>query len=167
MPAFEASGMEQARRNFAGTYVAHTDTSSPMNLTFTIGDGGLGLGVRTWTSGERDMLKSLFAATQFSSPDAIPEEPSLRLYPVGLRTDTQMAFRGVFDLDGTVGKFSTDQSVAFSSYCAAWAAVSEPQYGNVGLDDFVFDLDQEGVAKAVTARGLRLTLEKVDKDVRW
>jgi hypothetical protein len=164
LPAFEAAALEQAAANFAGTYVsARTNDSEPMLIHIVAGDGGLGLGVQNWTAGNLDLLKSYFAATAEISPDLVTGEPSLRLYPVNLHDDGRTAYRGVFEYEGSVGVFSTNETSPFGSHCAAWAAVSTPQYGNIGLDDFVFHVDETGRAIAVTARGARTELKLEDK----
>ena len=159
LAAFEAAGAEQAARNFAGTYSAASYTNdSSSSLTIVVGDGGLGMGVKNWTQGEKDLLKSYYAAWAMVTIEDMTVEPTLRLYPVDLQNSTQVAFRGVFEIPGTGDAFSSSGMPPFGTYCGSWATVSEPAYGNVGLEDFVFDVDEAGRATALTARGARKTL---------
>jgi hypothetical protein len=156
LPAFEAAGLEQAAARFGGTYHA---ASGNATLTIVAGDGGLGLGVRDWRAGDRDLLKSYFGALHGVPPEAITGEPGLRLYPVGLEDGKQIAFRGVYEAPGNATLFSASGR-PFAGGCVAWGAVGEPAYGNVGLDDFVFDVDATGKATAIRARGARQVLLK-------
>lgn len=159
LPAFETAARELTAHSFAGTYVAPSkNDSSSMIMTLVVEDGGLGLGVHNWKEGGHDRLKSYFVALQEGSEEDVVQEPSLRLYPVGLRDDNKVAFRGVYELPRQSGVFSTVGMPPFGTYCAAWASVSEPTYGNVGLDDFVFDVDKFGRAIALTANGVRRTM---------
>ncbi|KAF5013005.1 hypothetical protein FDECE_952 [Fusarium decemcellulare] len=158
VPAFEAAAAEQAAQNFAGTYVATNDSSIEMTIVGM--DGRLGLGVQNWTMGELDLLVTYYTA--ISGSDSVSTEgprPSLRLYPVGLRDDKQVAFRGVFGQASSKNSFAPGGSPWIFG-CTAWAGVGEPSYGNIGLDDFVFEVDETGRATAITARGLRTTLRR-------
>jgi len=158
-PAFEKAALEQAVRNFAGTYVASDNTTSPQSLTIVAGDGPAGLGVQNWTSGDLDLVKSYFAAKNLMALDEVPGQPTLRLYPMDLHNGKQVAFRGVYEIPNKDGVYSSG-SRPFEKYCATWSQLSEPQYGNIGLDDFVFDIDEMGKATAITARGERKTLKR-------
>ncbi|KAJ4305180.1 hypothetical protein N0V90_000711 [Kalmusia sp. IMI 367209] len=157
---FEEAALEQAVENFVGTYAAVGNDASNISLVITAGDGRLGLGVKSWTDGTRNLLKTYFAALGMANVDDMTEEPSLRIYPVDLSNRKQTAFRGVFEYKGSAGMFSTRETTAFGSRCAAFAAVDEPQYGNVGMDDFVFDVNEDGMATGVTARGARQMLQR-------
>lgn len=131
-----------------------------MSLTLVDKDGGLGLGVHNWTEGGQNRLKSYFAAIEEENVAELIEEPTLRLYPVGLVGGQKLAFRGVFELHGQGDAFSTDGMSPFQTYCASWSTVGEPTYGNVGLDDFVFEVNQSGKTVALIARGARRTMYK-------
>ena len=163
LSAFEIEGLNQAIERFVGTYTGVENES--LTLTIVAGDGGLGLGVWDWRSGDKDLLKSYFAALHGLPLETVESEPSLRLYPVGLQDDKQIAFRGVYEPHGNAGGFSQDGR-PFSGACAAWGAVAEPPYGNLGLDDFVFDLNEAGEATGVIARGFRQVLQRKGPLVR-
>ncbi|KAJ4350283.1 uncharacterized protein N0V89_008904 [Didymosphaeria variabile] len=163
LPAFEAAMQDLAIAKFAGNYTTSRENASSTNLEIVAGDGGLGLSVKSWMDkgGTRDLLKTYFAALQMAESNALEEDPSLRLYPVGLQNRGEVAFRGVFEYQGSAGAFSDSNTTAFGSRCGAFAAVDEPQYGNVGLDDFVFGVDSAGMATSIAARGMRITLRRL------
>ncbi|RSL55093.1 hypothetical protein CEP54_009529 [Fusarium duplospermum] len=157
IPAFEVAAAEQAIKNFAGTHIA-TDNSMEMKIGGL--DGHMGLGIQNWTSGDLDLLVTYYAALSTveyvsrTSPRA-----SLRLYPIGLHGGGKVAFRGVYGLNTNESVFGS-RDEPWLGGCGAWAGVGEPPYGNVGLDDFVFDVDEDGRATAITARGARKTLQR-------
>ncbi|KAJ3469475.1 hypothetical protein MRS44_003540 [Fusarium solani] len=157
VPAFEAAAAEQAIKNFAGTYVA---TDNSMEMTIVGLDGHIGLGVQNWTSGDLDLLVTYYAALSIAeSVSSKSPRASLRLYPVGLHGGGKVAFRGVYGLNTNESVFGSSDEPWLGG-CGAWAGVGEPPYGNVGLDDFVFDVDVDGRAAAITARGARKTLQR-------
>lgn len=159
VPAFEAAAAEQAIKNFAGTYVA-TDNSMEMKIVGL--DGHMGLGIQNWTSGDLDLLVTYYAALSMAdSVSSTSPRANLRLYPVGLHGEGKVAFRGVYGLNTNESVFGS-RDEPWLGGCGAWAGVGEPAYGNVGLDDFVFDVDKDGRATAITARGARKTLQKQD-----
>ncbi|RSL55278.1 hypothetical protein CEP53_007163 [Fusarium sp. AF-6] len=157
IPAFEAAAAEQAIKNFAGTYVA-ADNSMEMKIVGL--DGHMGLGVQNWTSGDIDLLVTYYAALLMaeSVSDTSPRA-NLRLYPVGLHGGGKVAFRGVYGLNTNESVFGS-RDEPWLGGCGAWAGVGEPPYGNVGLDDFVFDVNEDGRAITIMARGARKTLQR-------
>ena len=169
VPSMEMTALEQATANFAGTYITNDNDGIPMEITIEGGDGRLGLGILNWTSTstsshghrhEEDLLVNYWAAYNLVLPvnASLTGRPSLRLYPTGLSSKTQVAFRGVWSAWQESNVYSADDTAAFTRACVAWGQVGEPTYGNVGLDDFVFDVDEHGVATAITARGVRRKL---------
>ncbi|RSL85883.1 hypothetical protein CEP51_003100 [Fusarium floridanum] len=157
IPAFEAATAEQAIKNFAGTYVA-TDNSMEMKIVGL--DDHMGLGVQNWTSENFDLLVAYYAALSMAeSVSSTSPRANLRLYPVGLHGGGKVAFRGVYGLNTNESVFGS-RDEPWLGGCGAWAGVGEPPYGNVGLDDFVFDVDEDGRATAITARGARKTLQR-------
>jgi len=157
-PAFEELAMVQAKEKFAGTYA-----DEEMTMTLVAGDGRRGVGVTNWTSlgDQRDLLASYFAALAGIFPNT-SIKPSLRLYPVGLSSseDGKIAFRGVLGVLSDQSVYSLGDK-PFSRACGAWGGVGEPPYGNIGLDDFVFEVDGGGMATGVEVRGVRRTLKRV------
>lgn len=161
VPAFEAAAREQAEVDFAGTYVL-IDGATNVTTTMTIAlDGGRpGMGVTSWTRSDGlDLLKN------FALVSGVPltYTPSLRLYPMGLEGGGQVAFRGVYETlsNTTTGSASIGGKGLFTTGCVTWGGVGSPIYGNVGFDDFMFDVDAEsGMATAVTPRVARAALSR-------
>ncbi|KAJ4256878.1 hypothetical protein NW762_008974 [Fusarium torreyae] len=161
VPAFEAAAAAQATRNMAGTYTA--SDGSGMEIAIVGLDGHLGLGVHNWTIGDIDLLVSYYAALSSSGkpPTSASPRASLRLYPVGLRGNGQVAFRGVYGPDTSKSSFLQPDKPWIGG-CGAWGSIGEPAYDNVGLDDFVFVMDKTGRAVYLTARGVKKTLQRQD-----
>ncbi|KAF7547401.1 hypothetical protein G7046_g9019 [Stylonectria norvegica] len=151
VPAFENAAREQAAARFSGTF-ANEDTN--MTLTLGVEDGLPGLGVSNWTMGGQDILQ-LYA--QWSSVP-LDVEASLRLYPMDLEGKCEVALRGVYEQK--LSSAAAQQGV-FTSGCLAWGGADAVQYGNIGFDDFVIEVDKQGQAVAITPRVARQKLPKI------
>jgi hypothetical protein len=153
IPAFEAAAREQAQTNYAGTYSA---ADSQLNSSISIGlsQDRPGLGIESWISNGTDMLKDY---GEIPIVGATAEQVvSARLYPAGLHSGGQVAFRAVFELlpQQRIGK-------VFSESCASWFTVGDVTYGEVAFDDIVFEVDQTtGKAVSINPRALRVVLER-------
>jgi hypothetical protein len=143
--AFEQAAREQAILKFAGTYA-----SSNMTLAISANDGHPGLKISNWTMGDKDVLE-LYSGS--SSTDA-------RLYPMDLEGDGKTAFRAVYEPPQDA-HYTAQPGIVFSRGCLPWGDVAAYQYGNIAFDDFVFDVDENGEATAITPRVARQTLPKV------
>lgn len=153
IPAFEAAAREQAQRNYAGTY-ASTDTSSlNSSITIALDNNRPGLGIESWISNGTDMLKAYGQIPTVGA--ALGQVVSARLYPAGLRTGNQIAFRALFEVlpQPRVGK-------VFSGNCITWATAGAVGYGEVALGDFVLEVDEAGKAVSVNPKALRVVLER-------
>ncbi|CAJ2501455.1 Uu.00g043080.m01.CDS01 [Anthostomella pinea] len=83
----------------------------------------------------------------------------VRLYPANLvqqpsPASQRISYRAVIEDLAT----ATDGGV-FSEDCQTWATVNRIKYGNVGIDEFVFDVE-DGQVVSITPRALRVTLKK-------
>ncbi|KAJ5504779.1 hypothetical protein N7463_007653 [Penicillium fimorum] len=145
IPALEQSAKDQAHQRFAGTYSLGASNSS---ITITT-DNGPGLVVTNWINNS-DMLNAFMALNGISDPSQL----SIRLYPTGLESPGRISFRAVVPppLPSGIGPFT--------SSCITWVTVDSHVYGNVGIDEFVFNVDQNGNAVSVSPRALHTTLEK-------
>lgn len=152
--ALESEAAAEATRKFAGKYVSK---SSSLNSSVTLAvdpSYGSGLVVTSWISNSTNMFPWLAAA-------GIGDE--LSLFQTDLRTAppgraSQVAFRGTFGKSKyrrDVGPF-TDQVTTD----VAWEDVDANSYGGVSLDLFIFDVDSEGRAVAVSPAATRATLHK-------
>ncbi|KAF3388520.1 Beta-lactamase-like protein [Penicillium rolfsii] len=149
LPALEKSAKEQAAANFAGHYAAANGVNSSIALAT---DRGPGLLITTWVNNGTDMIQSLMTLGHVT----VPHTFSIRLYPTGLESPGQLSFRALMP-----PTLSTAGNGPFTSSCISWVAVGGQVYGNVGIDEFIFNLDEKGVVRSITPRVLRTTLPKV------
>jgi hypothetical protein len=151
IPALEDAAREHAQSNLIGTYES-TDPKLNSSITFSLSPARGGLGISAWTSNSTDLLAALTGLLVPSKSQSL----SISLYSTGLQTSKQSAFRAMFEAlpFQVAGK-------SFSENCASWAMVDRFDYGNIGLDDFVFELDAStGKATAMSPRSLRTTLKR-------
>jgi hypothetical protein len=148
LPALEQAAKSQAHARFAGTYALGTGNSS---ITITTDDGPA-LVVTSWVNNGIDMFPSYMALNGITDPSML----SIRLYPTGLESPGQLSFRSVIPppLPSGIGPFS--------SSCISWVTADSQVYGNVGIDEFVFNLDGNGNAVSVSPRVLRTVLSKTN-----
>ncbi|KAI1179598.1 beta-lactamase/transpeptidase-like protein [Nemania sp. FL0916] len=145
--AFEQAARTEAASNFAGVYA-----NAGMNLTISVNDGHPGLKLSNWTAGDKDVL---FLYTGVSNADS-----DARLYPMGLEDDGSIAFRAVYETARNAS-YTSQPGVVFSQGCLPWGDIATQQYGDVAFDDFVFEIDGNGRATAITPRVARQTLKRV------
>ncbi|KAF5642049.1 beta-lactamase-like 1 [Fusarium sp. NRRL 52700] len=157
LPAAEITARDAAVSRFSGTF-----QGPKSRLTVTMSDT---LVVRNWTRAGVDVL-AMQAALTWPGLDLVP---MLRLYPMGLEGNKRMSFRGVFEAHlanvstAEAEENATEASVGpFSGGCGSWGAVDSLAYGNIGVDDFEFEVDEDGKATGLTPRVMRETLKKVD-----
>ncbi len=148
-PALEAAAKEEADAIYAGTFQDPHGVNSSIIIST---DDQPGLGVQEWIFNGTEALSIIKAAAFQLAPDSL--EFSIRLYPTGLKTTkagrvARTAWRAAFELpsSGYVGPFS--------STCASWASIDRFTYGDVGLDEFVFNLGADGKAISIEPRVLR------------
>ncbi|OKP10987.1 Beta-lactamase-like protein [Penicillium subrubescens] len=148
LPALEQAAKNQAHARFAGTYALGTGNSS---ITITTDDGPA-LVVTSWVNNGTNMLQSYMALNGITDPSML----DIRLYPTGLESPGQLSFRAVIPppLPSGVGPFS--------SSCISWVTLDSRVYGNVGIDEFVFNLDGKGNVVSVSPRVLRTVLSNVN-----
>lgn len=146
IPALEQSAKNQANQHFAGTYALSNGNSSISIIT----DDGPALSVTSWINNSTNMLDSYATLNGISDPSML----SIRLYPTGLEHQGQASFRAVIPppLPSGIGPFS--------SSCISWVTVDSQVYGNVGIDEFVFNVDGNGDAVSVSPRALRTVLQR-------
>ncbi|KAH8807394.1 beta-lactamase/transpeptidase-like protein [Xylogone sp. PMI_703] len=158
LPAAERQARDDAVLNFSGTYVDDATNSSAIIL---VGDDGRpGLGISSLVShgveliGLESPLIQVYGAGQ-----------SGRLYLSQLRTVSKKAdgtgnyasrlgFRATF--------FNETQPGKVQDPCLdAWTALGAPLYGSVALDDWVFEMGEDGKAEALLVRIARLRLVRL------
>ncbi|KAI0858788.1 beta-lactamase/transpeptidase-like protein [Xylaria cubensis] len=159
LPMAELQAQNEAGVNFAGIF-ADEATNSSVKIQ-TAPSGSPGLFVTGLTShgaqvvGPESPLIQVYGVGQ-----------SARLYPSNLRAtsrskdgsgtyDSRLGFRAEF--------FNASQPGKIQDPClSAWTAVGAPTYGQVALDDWVFEMQENGQAEALNVGFLRLRLKRVN-----
>lgn len=152
IPAFEAAAREQAQTNYAGSYRAADHLNS--SITIGLSNSRPGLGVESWISNGTDMLKAYGNIPTVGA--TAKQTVSARLYPAGLQSGNQQAFRAAFELlpQPRVGK-------VFSANCGSWVDAGTVSYGEVAFGDFVVGVQPKtGKAISVSPKALRVVLER-------
>lgn len=151
LPALETTTMEQAARNFGGSYTDLTDDTESI-MTIEI-DGSSGLSVTNWTIAGKD-IRAAYAQLNGINPATM----DFRLYPTNRQAKTptrsQMAFRAVFqDREAPVD--------AGTPTCVTWmVGVDSLVHNGLALDEFVFALDADGSAMEVEVPTLGMKLAR-------
>ncbi|KAI1748962.1 beta-lactamase/transpeptidase-like protein [Xylaria castorea] len=159
LPIAERQAEKEAGVNFAGTFADEATNSSVKIQTGPSGSPGLlvtGLtGHGAQVIGPESPLIQIYGVGQ-----------SARLYPSNLRAtskskggsgtyNSRLGFRAEF--------FNASQPGKVQDPClSAWTAVGAPLYGQVALDDWVFELREDGQAEALDVGFLRLRLKRAN-----
>lgn len=184
VPAVEDVGKAQAGHNFAGTY---TDVATNSSLTIATDDGP-GFEVSGWYV--RDVPTVLALASIKKGGAAVTEAPAIRvrLYPTNLysynkppatsplcikhkrREDEAAAdsktykqsWRAVFDQGKPADLQILDENRFWPmASCHTWGSLDRNVYQFRGIDDFVFEADeQSGRAVALELRGFKVVLKR-------
>ncbi|KAF4448678.1 putative beta-lactamase-like 1 [Fusarium austroafricanum] len=153
LPAAEDAARETADARFSGTFEGPNS-----RMTVAMDDT---LVVRNWTRGDVDVMA---IQAEMLWPGS-KSTPMLRLYPMGLQGNGRMSFRGIYESkDGGESEAEATEASAgpFSGTCLSWGGMDSMTYGNIGIDDFEFEVDQSGKATGLRPRVMRETLKKVD-----
>ncbi|KAH8895648.1 beta-lactamase/transpeptidase-like protein [Thozetella sp. PMI_491] len=159
LPALEVVSRRQAEAYYTGTYV---DTTTNSSVVIQVDDDRMGLQAVNWTTnGIRtiEALKTTLKADLFSEP---------RLYPSTLKS---LCARN--DGDSYVCRTGwraviitpTEVETVMDTCLFAWANVGGQTYGDRGLDDWVFELGEDGKATALEIRVARVTLKRTSDGV--
>lgn len=148
IPALEEAAKEDAHHRFSGTYALKRGNSS---ITITTDDSP-GLKVTRWINDSEDMF--IAAAMIMNLGD--PSQVSIRLQPAGLESPGKISFRAIMrgPALGALG------GAPFGLSCVSWFMTDSQKYGNVGIDEFLFDLNSHGKAVSVSPRALRVSLPR-------
>ncbi|KAF4631598.1 hypothetical protein G7Y89_g6535 [Cudoniella acicularis] len=146
LPALDQVAKDQAEAAFAGHYAASSLNSS---LTITADDQP-GLRVTNWVSNGTEFFQDIGLGNNLGT------YVDFRLQPNQLYTEDQVGFTGVGQTMPTpiyTGPFDVN--------CFTWGSVDRITYGNVGIEEFVFEIDPTtGKATNVQPKALRIKLEK-------
>lgn len=159
LPALEDLARRQAEARFAGHYaLSSTSAQHNQNSSLTVStDDQAGLRVTHWISNGTDFLAQLAGGDEALVGGAYVD---FRLYPNRLYVgDKQVGF--------TANWQTMPQPVyagPLDLNCISWGGLNAATHGNVGLAQFVFDVDPtKDVVVAVQPKALRVSLSRVDK----
>ncbi|KAB8252853.1 beta-lactamase/transpeptidase-like protein [Aspergillus flavus] len=153
-PAFDKAAQQEANATYAGTYkVQGANSTTDSYVAITTDHYKPGLQVAEWVSNGVDFLQSLAALSGF-------EGLAVRLYPTGIEetvpgeSSKRVFFRSTFDYD------TSGQSKGVISACQSWLNVDGSRIGNIGVDEWVFTLEN-GQASSAEPRILRKRLRRL------
>jgi hypothetical protein len=145
-PVLEEVAKDQAKAAFAGSYATGNLNSS---VTITVDDQP-GLRVTQWISNGTEILDTILPGGGTGT------YVDFRLQPNQLYTGNQIGFTGTYErLPKPIYSGPLDVN------CVSWPTVDTFIYGNVGIEEFVFEIDPTtGKATSVSPKALRIKLEK-------
>jgi CubicO group peptidase (beta-lactamase class C family) len=156
VPALAAEAAAEAARKFAGVYKS-TESGLDSSLTLVVNQtvtDAPGLVISSWISNGTDVL-----STMSPNPGLFP----WRLVPsISDAAHDKMAFRLVSgnDAPGAQEPVGSRLFLGRGFAAADWVGVDSITYGGIGTTLFVFDIDCDGKATAVSPAAFRVTLEK-------
>lgn len=162
LPVLNNISRRQAKFRYAGRYKG-SGSGDNSSLVLSVDDDGVGLLVQKWLSRGVDVLA---AAQQYASQTGSGTIRSVRLYPISSRTTsvdsrnaTRESFRAAYEKvpDG----FDPSVPRILKTDAGQWSSMDELMYGEIGTDDFVFALDNNGVAVSVEPRVMRTSYKRV------
>lgn len=150
MPALMKMAVLQAGANFGGSY----GPTKRLNSSITVSADDLpGLFIDEFISNGTDFRQVLAGLNGIKDADAL----SIRLYPTHLISKTKQgsrrAFRAVFQDREEFADNGTPT-------CVSWMDVDSFRYGGASLDQFIFELDEDGKAVGVEIPALRVKLAR-------
>ena len=164
LPAFEAQAAAEAQRNFVGTYTP-SDSNTALNSSVTISFNestveltSSGLSISSWISNGTDVLaSSLFEGKKPRLLPSIPKQsnvgsPGKVAFQASTNPQTATYLEAA---DLAIGPFTGNAKANHD-----WVAVDARHYAGLGVNLFVFDVDEEGKATAVTPAVTRAKLER-------
>ncbi|XDG05915.1 hypothetical protein ABKA04_005530 [Annulohypoxylon sp. FPYF3050] len=156
LPAIEDAGKAEAMSKFGGTYADATTNST---ITLSVDDAP-GFGVSGWVVRDVNIIENYakFAALSSAPTD---QAVSVRLYPTNLFSDYRAAWRAVFDI-GTPEQLAAKDANLFWSdaSCHTWGSMDRLTYGFRSIDEFIFELENDGSARSLNLRAFKVELAK-------
>lgn len=167
--AAEAAAREKAEGNFAGVYIAeHQSTEDALTqlarVELAMIPGRQGLSVTHFSYNGTDILSLLRTMVGYTGAD---------LHYMGISTGNEVSFRAIWSrlMPGSEGeeenvRASPDDKTTYpktvlNRVCAStWGGIDVLNYGNYGLDHFVFTTDDDGEAIRSELPALRVILFK-------
>lgn len=155
LPLIYKISKDQAAQKFNGMYASTRADNSTMSITV---DDGPGLLIKEWTSNGVDVLGA------YGTVQGVPVQA--RMYPTGLNLPAsgpngtgKISFRAVFRPTASASPGYHHREI-FNSDCPTWTEVDSVAYGNIGVDDVVFQTNNNDKVIGVEPQALRLDLGK-------
>lgn len=148
IPALDKTAKAESCSKLCGEY-APAGASRDSSLVISTDDGP-GLLLKEWTHQGHDLIA---AGQAYSNATRGGEIKSLRLFPTGLRSGNQAAYRAIVNV--TPYQYEPSVDFVFDQQANIWGTPDQLMYGGIAIDDFVFHLDSMGVSAAVEPRVLR------------
>ncbi|KAF4342883.1 beta-lactamase 2 [Fusarium beomiforme] len=162
LPAVEEAGKDEAAKIYAGTY---TDGKTNSTLTLSVDDEP-GFRITNWTVRGIDIAStylSIGLPPTFPTP---PGEVRFRLYPTGLKSDTETSWRMMFTAGSEEDTEEANSLLAWpDGSCNTWASLDRIVYQLLSHDHFVFTesgKDSDRTIEKLELVGYRVELQKDD-----
>lgn len=157
VPILDAAAKDEAQK-YAGNY-SHIHATGNSSITLVI-DENPGLAVTSWRNNGVNMLQTVMAL--YNAPT--PADVSVRLYYSDLEYPTKsgstfVGFRAVMQ-NLAANNATAPFDGPFTRACDSWQLIDAIPYGNVGLDEFLFEVNRHGDVVSIQPRALRVTLTK-------
>ncbi|KXJ86467.1 beta-lactamase/transpeptidase-like protein [Microdochium bolleyi] len=155
LPLAEEQARKEARAKFAATY---TDEASNSSVTIQIDEGTPGLMVKSMVSRSVEVIGPASPFLQVYGAGA-----SARLFPTTLKTVRDKAagdgtFTSRLGFRASFFNASGDLNDVQDPGLMQWTSLGAPAYGARTLDDWVFEMGEDGKAAVVDVRMLRMRL---------
>ncbi|KAL6910108.1 beta-lactamase/transpeptidase-like protein [Trichoderma evansii] len=154
LPALDNAAKAESCSKFCGEY-APAGASRDSSLVISTDDGP-GLLLKEWTHQGHDLIA---AGQAYSNATRGGEIKALRLFPTGLRSGNQAAYRAIIDI--IPYQFNPSVDYVFDPQANLWGTPDQLVYGGIAIDDFVFHLDSRGSSAAVEPRVLREVYQRL------
>lgn len=141
LPALDEAARVQADAAFAGTYTATNGLNS--TITLATAPGIPGLSITEWVSNGTDLRRSWLQGIEH-----------FQMYPTNIvsKDGKEISWRSTYvSVQDTGSPFDA---------CPSWVGIDRPTHGVFGVDEFVFHLGEDGKARGVEPKALKIVLEK-------
>ncbi|KAL7949739.1 beta-lactamase/transpeptidase-like protein [Trichoderma barbatum] len=154
LPALEKVTKAESCSKHCGKY---TPAGAVKNSSLVIAvDDGPGLLLKEWTHQGHDIIA---AGQAYANATRGGQLNAVRLFPTGLQTGSQTAYRALFET--IPSQYDPSVHMVFDPVARVWATPDQLMYGGIAADDFVFHLNAGGSLAAVEPRVLREVYNKV------
>ncbi|RFU78313.1 beta-lactamase transpeptidase [Trichoderma arundinaceum] len=156
LPSLKKAAKAESCSKLCGDY-APAGASRNSSLAITVDDGP-SLLVKEWIHQGHDLIA---AGQAYANATRGGKIQALRLYPTGLRTRRQAAYRVLFE--SIPCQYDPSVYLVFDPKAGVWGKLDQLMYGGIAVDGFVFHLNSGGDSAAVEPRVLREVYQRLEK----